>query len=82
MGIKTGVVASVVIAASGSLLAVGRVDRRIKRDVWHADPAWCICCAQLSVQLERDFLARTRSTKAFLLSTATLRGMCHRFRRT
>lgn len=71
----------VLIAACGSLLAARRVDRTIMRHVRHADPAGCICCAPLPVQLERDFFARNRCAQASLLSTATLGGMFHRRRR-
>ncbi|BAE66833.1 hypothetical protein [Xanthomonas oryzae pv. oryzae MAFF 311018] len=79
--IRTGVATRVLIAACGSLLAARRVDRTIMRHVRHADPAGCICCAPLPVQLERDFFARNRCAQASLLSTATLGGMFHRRRR-
>lgn len=49
--------ARVLIAAWGSLLAARRVAPTIMRHVRHADPAGCICCAPLPVQLERDFFA-------------------------
>ncbi len=51
------------IAAWGSRSAARRVDRTIMRDVRHADPARCICCAQLPVQPERDFFARNRCAR-------------------